>query len=83
MLLPTKNDTIKRSIVDFDKNIEFFLSATINCTKNGIINNNDYDYETSGFPFLKNLGKVIFEVEKNRKRLRTPDLSKFKMTYDR
>ncbi|MEO6327379.1 MAG: serine hydrolase [Ginsengibacter sp.] len=70
-------------IVDFDKNIEFFLSATINCTRNGIINNDDYDYDTAGYPFLKNLGKVIYNFELSRKRSRVPDLSPFKIVYEK
>ncbi len=70
-------------VVDLNKNIEFFLSATINCTVNGIVNNDNYDYETAGYPFLENLGKVIYDVELHRKRSHTPDLSQFKIIYDR
>ncbi|MEO6456341.1 MAG: serine hydrolase, partial [Ginsengibacter sp.] len=70
-------------VIDFDKKIEFFLSATINCTINGIINNDNYDYETVGYPFLKNLGKVIYDVEAYRKRSHIPDLSQFKIIYDK
>jgi len=70
-------------VVDFDKNIEFFLSATINCTIDGIVNNDNYDYETAGYPFLKNLGKVIYDLELHRKRTHTPDLSQFKIIYDK
>src|SRR5258706_9544654 len=70
-------------VVDFDKNIEFFLSATINCTINAIVNNDNYDYETAGYPFLKNLGKVIYDLELHRKRSHTPDLSQFNIIYDK
>ncbi len=70
-------------VVDLDKKIEFFLSATINCNIDGVVNNDKYDYETAGFPFLKNLGKVIYDLELRRKRLHIPDLSQFRIVYDK
>jgi len=68
-------------IVDFKHNIEFLLSATISCNSDGIFNDDHYDYETVGYPFMKNLGKVFYEYELQRKRKNVPDLSKFKMNY--
>ena len=70
-------------ITDFDKNIEFFLSAAINCNTDGIVNDDKYDYDTIGLPFLKNLGQVIYSYELKRKRTYQPDLSSFKITYDK
>ena len=70
-------------VVDFDKKIEFFLSAEIYCNKDGVMNDDKYDYETIGYPFMKNLGKVIYEYDANRKRAHYPDLSSFKMVYDK
>lgn len=64
-------------IVDFDKNIEFFLSAVIYVNSDGIFNDNKYEYDQIGFPFLANLGKLLYEYELTRKRTNTPDLSKF------
>jgi len=66
-------------IVDFKNNIEFFLSANIYCNSDGIFNDDKYDYETVGYPFLKNLGQVIYQYELQRKRKRIPDLSTFKI----
>ena len=68
-------------IVDFDKKIEFFLSAVIYCNSDGIFNDDKYDYETIGFPFLKNLGKIIYEYELKRQRSNIPDLSLFQFDY--
>jgi hypothetical protein len=65
-------------IVDFDKNIEFMVSATIYCNSDGILNDSNYDYQTIGLPFMKNLGRVLYDFEVNRNRKRTPDLSEFK-----
>lgn len=70
-------------IADFDKNIEFFLSAAINCNTNGIINDDKYEYDSIGFPFMKNLGQIIYDYELKRKRIYPPDLSSFKITYDK
>jgi hypothetical protein len=70
-------------IVDFKNNIEFFLSATINCNSDGIYNDDKYDYENVGFPFMKHLGQVIYQYELQRKRKVTPDLSQFKIDYSK
>ncbi len=70
-------------IVDFDKGIEFMLSATIYCNSDGILNDDRYDYETIGFPFMKELGKLLYDYESKRERTRKPDLSGFKIKYDK
>jgi hypothetical protein len=70
-------------IVDFNKKIEFFLSATIYCNKDGILNDDIYEYETIGFPFLKNLGQLIYGLETKRPRKIIPDLSPFIFEYDK
>jgi len=67
-------------VVDFKNSIEFMLTATIQSDTDGIINDDNYDYETIGYPFLKNLGKVIYEYELSRSR-KKPDLSTFEMIY--
>jgi beta-lactamase class A len=68
-------------IVDFKNNIEFFLSASIYCNSDGIFNDDHYDYENVGLPFLKNLGQVIYNYEIKRERKRKPDLSLFHLVY--
>jgi len=68
-------------IVDFKNNIEFFLSATIYCNSDGIFNDDKYDYDTIGYPFMKELGKLIYDYELQRQRKRLPHLSNFKMSY--
>jgi hypothetical protein len=70
-------------IVDFDRGVEFMLSATIYCNSDGILNDSKYDYETIGFPFMKKLGEVIYNYEKGRKRAVIPDLSEFRLDYDK
>lgn len=70
-------------IVDFDKKIEFFLSAAITCNTDGILNDDQYDYETLGYPFLKHLGQVIYDYEAKRAKKIEPDLNDVKFVYDR
>lgn len=70
-------------IADFEKGIEFMVTAVIYCNEDGIFNDNKYDYETIGFPFMANLGKTIFEYELDRKRPNRPDLSRFEVQYDK
>ncbi|MCX8020807.1 MAG: class A beta-lactamase-related serine hydrolase [Chitinophagaceae bacterium] len=66
---------------DFKNGVEFFLSAVIHCNEDGIYNDNQYDYDTVGFPFLKHLGRVIYDYELKRKKAHRPDLSVFQMNY--
>ena len=68
-------------IVDFEKGIEFMLSAVIACNSDGVFNDDKYDYETVGFPFMGNLGRLIYDYEASRKKPRLPDLSQFKLAY--
>lgn len=70
-------------IVDFKNNIEFFLSASIYCNSDGIFNDDHYDYENVGYPFLKNLGQVIYDYELKRERKRKPDLSSMQFDYSK
>jgi hypothetical protein len=68
-------------IVDFENNIEFMLSATIYCNNDGILNDDHYDYNTIGLPFMKHLGEVIYDYELKRPRKHKPDLSSVKFDY--
>jgi hypothetical protein len=68
-------------IVDFDKKIEFMLSATIFCDTDGVINDDKAEYDSIGYPFMKLLGQAVYQYELQRKREHIPDLSKFKEDY--
>ena len=54
-------------IVDKKENIQFLLSATILVNENGIFNDDTYEYDTIGIPFLAQLGREIYDLEKSRK----------------
>ena len=62
-------------------NIEFFLSAGISVNRNRIYNDGVYEYDSTGFPFMGNLGRVVYQYEKERNRKYEPDLSEF-MIHD-
>lgn len=70
-------------VVDFDNKVEFMLTSTVYANSDGVLNDNKYDYETVGWPFLYELGQAIYEYEKKRPRSHTPDLSAFRVSYER
>ena len=70
-------------IVDFEKKIEFFVTATINCNSDGIYNDDKYDYVNTGYPFMKNLGMLLYHHEANRKKAQLPNLEEFKFDYSK
>lgn len=69
-------------VVDFDKKIEFFLSATIYCNSNNSTNDETYDYENAGLPFMKHLGQVIYEYEAKREKKNLHNLEDVMFEYD-
>jgi hypothetical protein len=68
-------------IVDFENHTEFMLSATILCNSDGIFNDDKYDFETVGYPFMKILGQAVYQYELTRKRKHQPDLTNFQFNY--
>jgi hypothetical protein len=54
-------------IKDTEKNIDFLLTATILVNKNGIFNDDAYEYDEIGIPFLAQLGREIYQQELKRK----------------
>ncbi len=69
-------------VVDFERGIEFMVSVVIHCNADGIYNDDHYDYDTVGFPFLKHLGQLLYDHEAQRPKKRKPDLRKFVVTYE-
>ena len=50
-------------IRDYQKNNEFFLSATIYVNQNQIVNDNIYEYDDLGIPFLAELARQVYKLE--------------------
>jgi hypothetical protein len=69
-------------VVDFKHGIEFILSAVINTNTDGIYNDGKYEYNSIGYPFMQNLGQLIYQYELTRPRKRRPDLSALRLNYD-
>lgn len=70
-------------IIDFKDKVEFMLSAVIHANTDGIYGDDKYEYKTLGYPFMRNLGQLIYRHELRRVRLKKPDLTEFKFIYDR
>jgi len=63
-------------IVDFENNVEFLLSAVIYVNENQIFNDDNYEYDAIGLPFLQQLGQKVYEYEIAREKSYPVDLSK-------
>ncbi|MFA6025712.1 MAG: serine hydrolase [Ignavibacteriaceae bacterium] len=57
-------------IVDSKNKVEFLLSAVIYVNEDEIFNDDKYEYDEIGLPFLANLGRVIYRYELERKNKR-------------
>lgn len=62
-------------IIDTDKQVEFMLSTVIGCNSDGIFNDNKYEYDEVGFPYMKELGEIIYQYECNRERKNKPNFA--------
>ncbi|WP_439488567.1 serine hydrolase [Algoriphagus sp.] len=67
--------------VDFEKGIEFFVSAVIYVNDNNTLNDDHYEYEEIGFPFFAELGKYLYQRETKRKKTVPADLRGFTFDY--
>lgn len=70
-------------VVDYTARVEFFLSAVIYCNSDRVLNDDKYDYEIIGKPFLKNLGQTIYDYELHRIKKHLPNLSDLIFYYDK
>ncbi len=66
-------------IVDVKNKVEFMLSGTIYVNRDGILNDDKYEYEELGYPFFKEVGNIIYRYESGRKRKFIPDLKNFEI----
>ncbi|MFD2247353.1 serine hydrolase [Pontibacter ruber] len=70
-------------VVDFENQVEYMLAATVYVNSDGVINDGKYDYDTIGYPFLYNLGQIIYQHELARERKYKPNLSAFQVKYEK
>jgi hypothetical protein len=70
-------------VVDFKNRVEFMLAATLYVNSDEVLNDGKYEYNSIGYPFLYQLGQTIYTYELGRKRTYQPNLSAFKIKYER
>ena len=63
--------------------VEFMLTSTVYVNSDGILNDNRYEYTEMGWPFLYDLGQTVYQYELKRDRQHKPDLSKFRIQYEK
>ena len=66
-------------VVDFEAGLEFLLTAVIQVNANRVYNDDAYEYQEVGHPFLARLGEAVYRHELRRERPRRPDLSRFQV----
>jgi hypothetical protein len=69
--------------VDFKHKVEFMLSGVIYVNRDGVLNDDKYEYDETGYPFFKEVGDIIYRYELERKRKYPPDLKKFELSYNK
>lgn len=55
-------------IHDVKNDVDFMITATILVNKDGIFNDNAYEYDQIGVPFLAQLGRELYQYELKQKR---------------
>ena len=69
-------------IVDFENDVEFMLSTIMYTNADEILNDDTYEYYTVGLPFLSELGTLMYDYEKNRKRKHRVHLKGLENLYE-
>ncbi|MBC9915267.1 serine hydrolase [Chitinophaga varians] len=66
-------------IVDYANHVEFLLSASLLVNTHGPLGEDREAFETTGKPFLKALGELIYEEELQRRKMYQPNLDRFRV----
>jgi hypothetical protein len=70
-------------VVDTINRVDYFLSATLYVNSDGVVNDSKYDEETVGFPFLRELGGLVYNYELSRNRSFRPPLNIQGIRYEK
>ncbi len=57
------------------------LSGTIYTNKDGVLNDDRYEYEQTGYPWFREMGTIIYNYELKRQRNFAPDLKAFQLQH--
>ena len=68
-------------VCDPDSGVEFLLSAVIYVNENAIFNDDHYEYDSLGLPFLERLGQTIYRYELARERRYKAGLNEFRLPF--
>lgn len=55
-------------ILDTESDVEFLLSATILVNSDGVFNDDQYEYDEIGIPFLASLGRELYHLKLKQKK---------------
>lgn len=66
-------------VTDSINGIEFMLSAVIYVNSDGVLNDNRYEYEQTGYPFFSELYRIIYDLEKGRSKQYVPRFTEFEL----
>ncbi|MFN6381142.1 MAG: serine hydrolase [Bacteroidota bacterium] len=70
-------------VVDTINRVDYFLSATLYVNSDGVVNDSKYDEGTVGFPFLRELGRLVYNYELTRNRSFRPPLNIQGIRYEK
>lgn len=68
-------------VADFANKVEYMLSATVYVNSDGILNDDKYDVDDIGHPFMYQVGQAIYQYELKRDRKYRPNLNDFQLKY--
>jgi hypothetical protein len=64
--------------VNIREGVEFFLAGVIYANQDDILNNEKYEYRDIAFPFFGRFGRIIYDMERARKKEYLPDFKEIK-----
>lgn len=67
--------------VDFDKGIEFFVTAVIYVNEDETLNDDVYEYDSIAFPFYAELGDYLYQLEVEREKMLPADFKEFRFKW--
>lgn len=64
-------------VIDLENKVEYMITAVIYVNKDGVLNDNKYEYTGVGYPFFGEVGRILYGHELSRPRTYRPDFSCF------
>jgi hypothetical protein len=64
-------------VIDLENKVEYMITAVIYVNKDGVLNDNKYEYTEVGYPFFGEIGRILHRHELSRPRKYRPDFLRF------